>query len=249
MFAFLEWPKQLMYACACIWLITTLLMMQLPGAHAILPSLYQEPLQTPTALSPFTFSYHNHDISVTPLAEYSLWGVVVSHNDPKKWYNFDISHDENSPNTRDICIVWGKNLKSDDYKKVRYSNDDNFCLYSYGPTIHFNEDEVANNHLITTDAGLRERIGQLHVGDQVLIKGKLVSYNDPGQGWQNNLRASSMNRYDRGDGACEIILVEELQMLDSHNRLWIILNELGFWGFISLAIFRAGYFFFGPREL
>jgi hypothetical protein len=42
-------------------------------------------------------------------------------------------------------------------------------------------------------------------------------------------RQSSITRTDRENGACEIIYVNEFQILNRHNALWINLSRIGKW--------------------
>ncbi len=48
-----------------------------------------------------------------PVADFELWGLVVSHNNPTAFY--DIYHDRNSVDTRDLGVIWGENLRSADF--------------------------------------------------------------------------------------------------------------------------------------
>lgn len=231
-FTFAKWT---LWLCAIGWIATTFLMTRLPPGAYIRQDLLNQPTQIPLTQESFNFNYKNHSIQVQPVAGYTLWGLVVSHNDPGAWYAFDLSHDEASPNTRDVCLLWGDNLKQNDYRDIKFHSDDNFCLYSYGADVqHFNEDEISNNHLITDNDDIRRRIASLHIGDQVFIKGMLVNYKEPSAAWQGQMRNTSTVRTDRGNGACEIIFVQDLKVIDSYNGPWATLHNLCFWGFLTL---------------
>ena len=56
--------------------------------------------------------------------------------------------------------------------------------------------EVSNNHLITADDSIRDRVAGVAVGDQVHLRGLLTRY-----GSGNGVRGTSTTRDDVGDGA------------------------------------------------
>jgi hypothetical protein len=70
--------------------------------------------------------------------------------------------------------------------------------------------QLSNNHLISADPRIRERVAQIRIGDQVHIKGSLARYGAVGGA---GLRGTSATRDDTGDGACETILVDELEIV------------------------------------
>ena len=216
--------KWAMYFCLLGWGVTLMLMSRLPDYTEIDPSLLQEPLQATVPTEKFLIDYRNQKNSVMNVATYDIRGLIVSHNDPFVWYRFDITHDEDSLNTRDICVMWGDNLKTNDFKRVSVHNDDSFCIYDYGPEVRsFNPSKLSNNHLIANKQAIRDAISGLVVGDQVHITGKLVNYSE--ERWGERWRRSSMGREDTGDGSCEIILVESIRVLKSHNALWAAMND------------------------
>jgi hypothetical protein len=69
--------------------------------------------------------------------------------------------------------------------------------------------QLSNNHLISADPFVRDRIADVRIGDQIRIKGQLARYGAVGGG----LRGTSTTRDDTGDGACETILVEEFNIV------------------------------------
>jgi hypothetical protein len=68
--------------------------------------------------------------------------------------------------------------------------------------------QLSNNHLISADPFIRDRVAEIRVGDQIRVKGSLARYGADGSG----LRGTSTTRDDTGDGACETILVEEFEI-------------------------------------
>jgi hypothetical protein len=246
--AILTIAKWMIYVGAAGWAVTIYLMLRLPPPSDIRPELYREPVQTLKASSPpFSFAYKGNTVQVVPMADYYLWGLVVSHNDPSAWYMFDISHDDVSPNVNDVCVIWGSNVQQEAYQRVSFHNDDNFCVAKWRAGDALNEDQLSNNHLITDNPVLRERIRNVHIGDQVYIKGMLVNYTEPSKSWGGRFRNTSLTRTDRGDGACEIIYVQDIQVLRSYNYLWAVLHTLCLWACLGALVFRTLLLIAAPR--
>ncbi len=244
----MELAKRAMHYSFIGWVLTLLMMLRLPSVEDINPDLLRQPLQTQIAQNEFHFPYEGQDIKVIPVMNYTLNGLIVSHNDPGKWYNFDLTHDSQSINTLDICVVWGSNLTNNDFHKISFHNDDWICTWSYGPDVkHVNEQEISNNHLITASDSIRKQIANLHNGDQIEIVGRLVYYGE--QRWGGNMRQSSLSRADTGNGACEIIYVDSLRVLDSHNSFWAKLGDFLYWVCVLTLTFRVTVFVMPERSL
>lgn len=238
----------ILLGCIAVWLLTLLMLNRLPGHTELHPRLMNQPVQVDAPLAEFHFYYKDQDIHVIPKATYEIAGLVVSHNNPAKWYSFDITHDELSLDTLDLCLLWGKNLSTNDFHRVSFRNDDWACVWHHGRDVtEFNPHELSNNHLITANDDIRARIAHLMVGDQVLIRGKLTDYSEARWG-PGRARHSSMNREDKGNGACEIILVEELEVLRSHNRMWAAINALAYWLAVANVVIRTVLFWMPSRR-
>ena len=80
----------------------------------------------------------------------------------------------------------------------------------------FKMNQLSNNHLISADEYIRDRVGEIRVGDQIRVKGSLVRYGAAGGG----LRGTSTTREDSGDGACETILVDEFEIVRPGSSRW-----------------------------
>lgn len=208
---------------------------RLPPPQELLPDLAQAPAQTPVEDAPFRFGYRKHEYEVKTLAAYELWGVIVSHNDITGLA--DIYHSADSFDTKDVCVLWGGNAGRDDYLKARFSSGAWTCYYEYPEGVSLNPQEVSNNHLITTSASLRKAINGLHKGDQIHFRGRLVSYRDlkAPEFW----RTSSLTRSDSGNGACEVVLVEQLDVLKPGNPGWRKTYQLAAWAFLALLALRG----------
>ena len=90
----------------------------------------------------------------------------------------------------------------------------------------FQHDQLSNNHILTDNPDIRERIKDVKIGDQIYFKGWLARY-------KNNLgfnRGTSTTRDDTGNGACETIYLEEFEILQTNESDWkrfLLVSALG----------------------
>lgn len=71
---------------------------------------------------------------------------------------------------------------------------------------------VSNNHLIPADESIRSALESVKPGDMVRIGGRLVDVRAFVTDGQSLSVTTSKSRDDQGDGACEVIYVEELRV-------------------------------------
>ena len=229
--------KCCMYACLAGWALSGLMLLRLPPSENIHKELYNQPTRNFLQEKNFNYLYHGQTISVMPLASYSIDALVVSHNDPALWYVFDLSHDNQSINTRDLCLMWGKNLVRGDYKAVAVHNDDSACSFIPSATAPlFNNDEVLNHQLITNSDAIRDRIRSIHTGDQIHLKGKLVVYSE--ERWRGRFQDPDQLRASNGGAKNVIVFVEALTVLESYNHYWAKLNVILLVLFFALMLAR-----------
>jgi hypothetical protein len=185
-------------------------------------SLLRSPRQSATARPPFAFEYRGKSVRVKPVAEYALDGLVMSQNDVESFA--DIYHDSSSVDTKDLCVLWGTSLESDDFHQVRVTNGPFTCYFRYPQGIRFRTEDLSNNHLITDDSALRNELGAVHAGDQVRVRGLLVDYqmDDWGDRWR---RTSTV----RNDDGCEVIFVEDFEVLRPGAPRWHQLYRVSGW--------------------
>lgn len=230
------------------WIFGYLMMMRLPDAGDIDPLLLSPPVQDTSQHGEFTFHYKGHEVKGQALATYKLYGLIVSQNQPEQWFHFDVTRNSSSVNTRDICVVFGDTLKSNDFHDVRFSNDNWSCQTGLDKKLeHFNGNDVSNNHLITDNDVVRKQIHRFNNGDQVLITGKLVTYSENFENKQ--VHHTSLTRTDTGHDASEIILVDSVEVLHSYNFIWAWLRDICFWTFVITLIVRVVVFLMPRRWL
>src|SRR5262249_41754317 len=81
---------------------------------------------------------------------------------------------------------------------------------------NFRMNQLSNNHLVSADPFIRDRVAEVGIGDQIRIKGSLVRYGAVGGG----LRSTRTTRDGSGDGACETILVDEFEIVAPGFSRW-----------------------------
>lgn len=209
--------------------------------HTILPELARDPLQKPLKEKDFPFTYGGKTYVIQPVADYELWGLVVSHNEISAFT--DIYHTASSVDIKDLCVIWGDNISSSDYQKISFSSEPFSCQYhTNSPVVlrTFERMQFANNHLLAGDDAVRERIRRTHVGSQIHLKGRLVNYYPERQ--SEAVRKTSTSRKDTGNGACEVVLVDEFEILQDPNALWWKLFRASGAAFVILLVLRAALF-------
>lgn len=199
----------------------------------ILPRLLEQPVQQDASTRSFEFDYKGRKCRVRPVARYDLSGLVVSHNHIESLA--DIYHDSTSVDTKDLCVVWGSNLRSPDYREVHYSSGPFTCYFSWPGGVDFDLHQASNNHLITRDPAVRERIAEVRVGDQVHLRGLLVDYQM--DDWRDFWRRTSTTRKDDD---CEVVLVEELEILARGTPGWYSLYRAAWAVLVALPVLWAG---------
>ncbi|MGE5298154.1 MAG: hypothetical protein ACM3KM_03250 [Acidobacteriaceae bacterium] len=204
------------------------------GVKEISPAVLSDPQQVELAdLSPIQFSKDGWNYSLTPVYQYSISGLIVSRMD-YRWFSLNRT-DETFP--VDLCMTWGENAATKAFAKTSFRQDNRWCYWTMPGNLKVNQDEVSNNHLIVNNPSLEKRILSLKTGDQVKIKGKLVNVkaatDEPGRHESSAIAMNSSTvREDSGAGACEIIYVEDVEVLKLGHPLSAALHELSIYGLI-----------------
>lgn len=193
------------------------------------PELLQEPRQEATQRPEFSFEYKGKSCRVRPVATYDLYGLVVSHNNIHSIA--DIYHDSTSVDTKDLCVIWGGNLESTDFHQVQFKSGPWTCYFSYPQDVRFAHHELGNNHLITDDDAIREVIDRVRIGDQIHLQGLLVDYQM--SDWESFWRRTSTTRKDSD---CEVVFVEELEILRTGTPVWYLAYRFGWIVLLSIPV-------------
>lgn len=190
------------------------------------------PVQTTTDKEPFTISENGEHYLIKPKYDYQLTGVVVTYNDAsqlgniwhhRRWKDFI--------NVRDLCVIWGDNVKSGIYQKLIFDSDSWTCwvYYDVETSKKFNSQAYSNNHILTNNDKLKEMLLNSEVGDVVQFKGWLSEYENMNSNFK---RKTSITRTDSGNGACETVYLNDFQIIRKANSFWRNLYTLAFWSFI-----------------
>jgi hypothetical protein len=207
----------LLAASALVALVAFVKRNDLPASLVFRKELAVEPRQTVTAEPPFSVTYANVLYRIEPLFAYDLYGLVVSYR----------LHDGNSTmhrrandhlNVADLCVAWSDTAFSPTLRKIDFWNGVFTCNFSTRDAdawARFKTNQVSNNHLLSADEWTRRLIDEVHIGDQIHVRGLLASYASPG-----GRRGTSTTREDQGDGACETIFVEDFAVLEPAHSRW-----------------------------
>jgi hypothetical protein len=146
--------------------------------------------------------------TITPLAEYKVFGRVVS----KKSYSYDWN-DKISP--IDLAIVWGKLAEPESGRYITYSQSNRWYFYKYKPESPFDNSYVithsANNHIIPANKNIHRAIKTIKKKDGVVLEGFLVNIKGTYKG-QTVMWNTSLSRSDTGDGSCELFYVSKVRI-------------------------------------
>ncbi len=142
---------------------------------------------------------------VTPLASFQVAGRVLG----ARHYRTD-REAELAP--VDLAMGWGPMANPDVLKAIDISQGGRFYHWQVAqfpiPAAAIIT-HSANMHLIPARPEVATQIAAVEEGQRVRFKGYLVKVQaDDGWHWQ-----SSMTRQDQGAGACELVLVDTLEML------------------------------------
>jgi len=91
-------------------------------------------------------------------------------------------------------------------------------------------EELSNNHLISDDDFIRSRVKDVHVGDQIRVRGYLASYSSEKGG------KTSTTRTDTGNGACETLYVQHFDIIRPATSYW----RISMWA--TLIVLAGGLF-------
>jgi hypothetical protein len=111
----------------------------------------------------------------------------------------------------DVAVGWGKMSDQAIVDQLTLTMGNRVFFYEWRNQPPIPKDEImrsaANNHVIAANAHIASAVRDLHIGQIVEMRGWLVDASGRGGfRW-----ATSRQRDDNGNGACELFLVEELQ--------------------------------------
>jgi hypothetical protein len=175
------------------------------------------PLQKSVNKKPINLNLGGYEYKITPLFSYELWGLVVTQYDSSSY--FDIRHEQDPGNTKDICVVWGDNVKNGSYKKVKFKSGEFTCYYEWGSDLKesFSFFHTSNNHLIPANDEVEKVIKSTQIGDQIHFKGYIATYEVYKDDKLIMSRDTSTTREDVGNDSCEVVYVTDYKVIKKDN--------------------------------
>ena len=74
-------------------------------------------------------------------------------------------------NVADLCVVWGDTATSPHLSEIEFWNGDFTCNFETSDSAAWESirpEQISNNHLISNDDAIRDRVVDVRIGDQVL---------------------------------------------------------------------------------
>jgi len=202
----------------------------LPPPGRLQAQLLTEPVQEAVDSPAVDTTVEGVTYRIQPRYRYDLSGLVVSLHHSDTWWDYAHREWNDHINLMDLCAVWGPNAASGIYRSIHFDNTQwecHFSTHSSQAWSQFHLDAVSNNHLLTDKPEVARQMLRVHVGDQVRVRGYLVDYTIFADGVPRGTRVSSTTRSDSGAGACEVIYVESVEIIDSPGRTWRALYRVG----------------------
>jgi hypothetical protein len=175
-----------------------------PGEVALGPGVMAK--EPPTQINidnPTSFEFGKHKI--TPLAKFRIKAKVLSRED----YSYD---KESDVSPVDLALGWGRMSDESVIEKIEISQSGRWYRW-HTKTLPIPKREIethsANMHMIPADDVVEDEIKRTRKGDIIELEGYLVEVkSDDGRRWK-----SSLTREDTGNHACEVIWVEQFEVV------------------------------------
>ena len=170
-------------------------------------------LQTPLALT----DYRDHRYISSEVQTFN--GYTLRHLEPyegtfrifstEKYY-WD---KESDISPLDLLVGWGDMDNPAIYEKIEWSQSGRFGRWRYQGDLPLPiadlQRQVANMHMIAANKNIAKQLKRIKKNQRVFIRGYLVEVRNQ-QGWY---WLSSLSRTDVGAGACELMLVNEINII------------------------------------
>jgi len=117
----------------------------------------------------------------------------------------------------DLAVGWGRMSDQSVLDQLKISQSMRFYWYEYRMPPPIPQDEIVrhstNVHIIPANDAVEKACESARVGELIHLEGELVEATGPNIGtWRSSLR-----RDDSGNGACELLLVENFSKLDADS--------------------------------
>ncbi len=191
------------------WLLTACDRPRMTGVETDEIDTSKDPIQTPyKSDEPIIKEIKNGQITITPVTEYKISGVVVG----KGTYSSDWSG-KISP--FDLAIAWGKLARPEYGRYISYSPGYRWYFYQLRTGSPFDNSYVvshsSNNHIIPANENVRRAVKKVKRKDKVVLEGFLVNLRGTYRG-QPVAWNTSLSRTDAGSGSCELFYVLKVRI-------------------------------------
>ncbi len=213
------------------------------------PELFSEPIRSELSdKKDIEFYSDGFKFTLTPLYEYEMSVLVVN----RLSYNWFSLTRADSAFPMDLCVTWGENIRNGAYRhpSVTFRQDVRFCFGNWERESNFTWKEVSNNHLVIKDEEILKKAISIVSGDQIRLKGKLVNVkteNIDGElgKYENQISnwSSSTKLGDSGPGACEVVLVEKLEIIKKGNPFFFYGFKIALYILTGIVFWKIAAFF------
>lgn len=211
----------------------------LPRDVEYVPEIDNEPVQRATRQPPFGVDYNGIEYLVEPEYEYDITGMVVSYRHHDEDYSRMHRMAQDHLNMLDVCVIWGDNTRAM-LHKIDFWNGLFTCnaqTRDRAAWETFDMQQLSNNHLLSGDEYIRDRVRDVRIGDQIRVRGYLASYTGP-----VGKRGTSTTRTDSGDGACETVFIEQFEIVQPARSYW----RVSMYGSLAVLLVSLGMYLKRP---
>ena len=187
--------------------------------------LIPEPTQKMIKEEIFTKEVKGKELTIKKIAEYDITGKVdaiqyYNTNSIANFLSFKGTNIYDYISPIDVTLTWGELALNKNGGHITmdqfYMNTARVVWYKYDNVLaqrydkDFINSHLSNNHIISFDNGIRNELLKVKLNQIIRIKGYLVGVEcSDGSHWG----PSSTSRRDSGNGACEIILVDDFLVM------------------------------------
>lgn len=143
---------------------------------------------------------------LTPFADFALQARILSRRDYRYGTEADLS-------PTDLALGWGRMSDTAVIDRLDISQGNRWYYWRWQGAPPIPEAEIirssANMHFIPAHAAVADALDDARAGQVATIRGKLVDVANDAGTWHWK---SSRTREDTGDGACELVLLEAIEL-------------------------------------
>jgi len=223
----------------------------LPPKNQVISELNRSPAQRKVRMEPFEKTVKDITYTISPQYSYELYGLIVSEHRTDSMFDYYHNKWKDLLNVKDVCVIWGDNIESQVYKRMKFKSGSYTCYVSVNSETaeedwqKFDMNSLSNNHLLSEDPKINKLIKKASVGDQISFQGYLSQYSHDAS---NFSRGTSTTRTDKGNGACETIYVTDFKILKRTNNFWHFIYNISKFLIVAILLLLVVDYFNKPFE-